>query len=76
MTTAMWAEFYGVERLGAVRAAVAGAGVIASALAPAVFGWLLDVGITLHTQALWSLIGMVLAALLTMPVARPWHRVR
>jgi MFS family permease len=74
MTTAMWAEFYGVERLGAVRAVVAGAGVIASALAPAVFGWLLDLGITLQAQALWSLIGMVIAALLTVPVARPWRR--
>jgi predicted MFS family arabinose efflux permease len=74
MTTAMWTEFYGVERLGAVRAAVAGAGVIASALAPAAFGWLLDLGITLHTQAVWSLFGMVLAALLTVPVAHPWRR--
>ncbi|MBU8541640.1 MFS transporter [Falsiroseomonas tokyonensis] len=76
MTTAMWTEFYGLERLGAVRAAVAGAGVIASALAPAAFGWLLDLGITLHRQALWSLFGMVLAALLTLPVSRPWRRGR
>jgi hypothetical protein len=43
-------------------------------LAPAVFGWLLDLGITLQAQALWSLIGMVIAALLTVPVARPLRR--
>jgi MFS family permease len=73
MTTAMWTEFYGTERLGSVRAAVAGAGVIASALAPAAFGWLLDLGVTLHTQAAWSLFGMILAALLTVPVARQWR---
>ncbi|MGK7864096.1 MFS transporter [Falsiroseomonas sp. E2-1-a4] len=70
MATALWTDFYGVERLGSVRATVAGAGVIASALAPAAFGWLLDLGITLHTQAAWCLAGMLVASLLTLPVTR------
>jgi hypothetical protein len=44
--------------------------VIASALAPAIFGWLLDLGMRLQTQGLWCLSGMMLAALLTLPAAR------
>ncbi|MDO9500066.1 MFS transporter [Falsiroseomonas sp.] len=70
MATALWTDFYGVERLGSVRATVAGGGVIASALAPAAFGWLLDLGISLHTQAAWCLGGMIVASLLTLPVTR------
>lgn len=75
IATALWTEFYGLARLGAVRATVAGAGVIASALAPAVFGWLLDLGITLHMQAAWSLAGLVATSLLTLPAVRGHGRV-
>ncbi|MGK7871298.1 MFS transporter [Falsiroseomonas sp. E2-1-a20] len=74
MATALWTDFYGVERLGSVRATVAGAGVIASALAPAAFGWLLDLGIALQTQAAWCLAGMLLASLMTLPVTRKRRR--
>lgn len=70
LTTALWAEFFGLERLGAVRAAVAGAGVIASALAPAMFGVLLDLGVTLQWQASGCLVLMLAASVLTAPVAR------
>lgn len=65
LTTALWTDFYGPERLGAVRAAVAGAGVVASALAPAVFGLLLDVGIPLRVQAGGCLVYLLAASLLT-----------
>ena len=61
LTTALWAEFYGAGRLGAVRAAVAGAAVVSSALAPAVFGALLDLGVSLRWQAAGCL-GYLLAA--------------
>lgn len=64
VTTAMCAELYGVERLDAVRAAVAGAGVIASALAPAAVRWLIHLGITL-----------ALVLLVPVSVARPGRRV-
>jgi MFS family permease len=70
LSTALWAEFFGLERIGAVRAAVAGASVIASALAPAMFGVLLDAGVTLWWQAGGCLILMLGACLLTAPVAR------
>lgn len=71
LATALWADFFGLERLGAVRAAVAAAAVVASALAPAIFGVLLDLGVTLWWQALGCLLFMLLASLLTLPVARP-----
>lgn len=70
LTTALWTEFYGVERLGAVRAAVSGTGVIASALAPAIFGVLLDLGIGLRIQAGACLAYLLGASLLTLPLAR------
>lgn len=70
LTTSLWTEYFGVERLGAVRAAVAGAGVIASALAPAIFGLLLDYGVTLQLQALGCCAWLILASVLTVPLAR------
>ncbi|HEV7266935.1 MAG TPA: MFS transporter [Falsiroseomonas sp.] len=69
LTTALWAEFYGPERLGAVRAAVAGAGIIASALAPAAFGLLLDAGVTLRWQAAGCLVWLLGASALMLPLA-------
>ncbi len=74
LTTALWSQFYGVQRLGAVRAAVAGASVVASALAPAVFGGLLDAGITLRWQAAGCLVFVLAASALTVPVARGVRR--
>jgi hypothetical protein len=60
--------------LGAVRAAVAGASVIASALAPAIFGALLDLGVTLQWQAASCLIYLLAASILTLPLARRTQR--
>jgi MFS family permease len=42
--TAMWAELYGPGRLGAVRSMSSSLSVVATALSPLVFGWLLDAG--------------------------------
>lgn len=68
--TALAAQLYGADRLAAVRAAIAGGLLIAAALAPACFGLLLDAGIGLRAQAGACLAGLVLASLLTLPVAR------
>lgn len=74
LATALWTEFFGPARLAALRAAVAGAGVIASALAPAIFGALLDLGITLRWQAAGCLLGLLAASAITLPLARgPRH---
>ena len=46
--SALWAEWYGVRHLGAIRALVAAMMVMASAASPVLFGWLIDVGITMN----------------------------
>ncbi len=62
----VWVELYGVLHLGAIRALVAGLSVIASALAPAAFGWLIDGGASIEAIAAvcaaWALGGCALLA--------------
>ncbi len=49
---------------------MSGAGVVASALVPAIFGVLLDLGIGLRIQAGACLAYLLAASLLTLPLAR------
>ena len=49
---AVWAELYGTAHLGAIRAMAVALQVLATALAPATLGWLIDQGIGLDRQAL------------------------
>lgn len=44
--TALWAELYGVKHLGAIRALSVSLLIFATALAPALFGWALELGIS------------------------------
>lgn len=64
--TAVWAEIYGVQYLGRVRAATEAANVLASGAAPVAMGLLIDAGMPLRHQAvglmLLPLLGMALAA--------------
>ena len=46
--SALWAEWYGVRHLGAIRALVAAMMVMASAASPVLFGWMIDRGITIN----------------------------
>ena len=48
--SAVWAELYGTEHLGAIRALATAAVVFASALSPGLIGALLDAGIALESQ--------------------------
>ena len=67
----VWAELYGVLHLGSIKAMVAGIQVIASALGPAVFGWLIDAGIGIESIAfvcgVYSFFGCILLAGLFRP---------
>ncbi len=45
---AVWAEVYGVENLGAIRSVASMVGVLSTALAPLLFGVLLDLGISVQ----------------------------
>ena len=46
---ALWAEIYGVESLGTVKALLHAGGVLASALSPLIFGYLIDWGFGIFT---------------------------
>ena len=62
--SALWAEWYGVRHLGAIRALVAAMMVMASAASPVLFGWLIDVGITmdaiLYGSAVYTAVSIAL----------------
>jgi MFS family permease len=60
---ALWAELYGTEHLGAIRALVMAMVVFASALSPALIGILLDAGVPLETQLLAMAVYCFVAAL-------------
>jgi len=51
----LWPELYGVEHLGAIRAMMAALIALTSATSPAVFGLLLDVGVSIETISLFCL---------------------
>lgn len=63
--TALWAEVYGVGHLGAIQALTASLAVLASALAPAVLGLMIDAGISVDTLLLLC---MGLAILVWLPI--------
>ena len=53
LPNAFWAEFYGTENLGALKALAAAIMVLGSAIGPGVTGILIDAGVPLDTQYLW-----------------------
>ena len=70
---ALWAELYGTQHLGGIRALTTAAMVVASAASPGLMGWMLDAGITLETQAMWMAAYTVLASI-TMAALQPQLR--
>jgi MFS family permease len=50
--SAMWAELYGVNHMGAIRSMVAAAGVFGTALGPVAMGSLIDQGLTIEQVCL------------------------
>ena len=68
--TAVWAELYGVLRIGAIRAFTAALGVFSSALSPVTIGWLIDSGVSMERVAMLCLAYLVVATAMTLPVVR------
>lgn len=68
--SAMFAEMYGVRNLGGIRAMSVAAMVLAAAAAPASFGYLFDLGVSIETVAVGCIVYMVLAAMLALLVLR------
>jgi MFS family permease len=60
---ALWAELYGTEHLGAIRALATAGVVFASALSPALIGILIDAGVALEAQLLAMAVYCLVAAL-------------
>lgn len=67
---AIWAEVYGPTHLGAIRSFVWSLVVVSTALAPVLFGALLDAGVSMAALAGGCLLLALAGALLGVPVAR------
>lgn len=73
---AMWAEIYGVRHVGAIRALISALMVVATGLAPAGMGWLIDGGVAMATIA-YGCAGLTLAStMLAAAVAQKQARQR
>ncbi|WP_343080444.1 MFS transporter [Ostreiculturibacter nitratireducens] len=71
LPSACWAEFYGTRNIGSIKAAVASALVLGSALGPGISGFLIDAGIAMPTQLLGYAVWFIAAsALMVRPIAR------
>ena len=64
---AVWAEFYGTQHIGSIKAAVAAVMVLGSAIGPGLTGWLIDAGIGFETQ-LYGIAASFIFAVLVMLV--------
>ena len=62
----LWAELYGLESLGAVKALLHACGVFASALSPVMFGYMIDFGLGISSLCFVSLLIIFLSTLLPM----------
>ncbi len=60
VSVAVWAEVYGVENLGAIRSVASMVGVLSTALAPLIFGVLLDLDVTIQAILTGSLVMILL----------------
>lgn len=64
MSSALWAEFYGTQYLGRIRAMAGAVMVLGTAIGPGLCGWLIDLGLDLPHQAYGISIYFVGAAVL------------
>ncbi len=68
--TALWAELYGVESLGATKGTVSTLGIFATALGPILLGSLLKAGISFSVLISWSAVLAVMVTLLSIGARR------
>ncbi|WP_421781152.1 MFS transporter [Kiloniella litopenaei] len=61
VTSAIWAEVYGTRNIGAIRAMAMSVSVLASALSPALFGWLFDRDVSAEVVVMGCVIWCALA---------------
>ena len=63
---ALWAELYGLENLGSIRALLHASMVFASALSPVIFGVIIDIGFGILTISIISLLIISISTFLPM----------
>ncbi len=68
VVTALWAELYGIRHLGAIKSLGSSLAVFGTALSPAMFGWILDEGVSFQWILGGTIGGTILAAAISMPV--------
>ena len=62
--SALWAELYGVDHIGAIKSLNASVMVLSSAIGPVLMGWLADLGVPLSTVCLYFAVYAAAAAVL------------
>ena len=62
ITPPFWAEVYGVKHLGSIKAVATAVMIFASALSPALYGWLFDAGVTVPTVGAFNIAFVLLAS--------------
>ena len=65
-TGSLWAELFGLESLGTVKALFHAISVLASALSPVVFGYIIDWGFGIGVICTISIIMIIISSLLPM----------
>jgi MFS family permease len=63
--SALWAEIYGTQHLGAIRALVSSLAIISTSASPILFGILIDGGISGQTLFLWLVLYVLVAIVLS-----------
>lgn len=69
-TSALWAELYGTDHIGAIRSLAMAAMVTGSAVSPIIFGAVFDLGVSVEAVAVASALYAVFAGLLFIPALR------
>jgi len=70
LLNACWAEFYGTQHIGSIKAAATALMVLGSALGPGLSGWLIDIGVGFEMQMLAYAACFAFAAALVTVAAR------
>tara|TARA_B100001123_G_scaffold440280_1_gene578987 strand:- start:279 stop:560 length:282 start_codon:yes stop_codon:yes gene_type:complete len=64
LLSSLWAEIYGVRYLGSIKALTGSLMVFSTALATAVFGWLIDIGFSIENIAVFCSIYTVISIII------------
>lgn len=70
LISALWAEMYGAQHIGSIRSVVWTVIVVATAVAPVLFGALFDAGVAVEAIAAACIAGAILAAIMAGPLRR------